>query len=112
MKPGKYGLSVYRGDTTRWTFTITEEGAPTDLAGASVAAQIRPVGNCSSPVASLTCAIELPNIIHAELASSAVLPPRGTRAEWDLQITWPSGDVNTALAGSVEITGDVTRAVA
>jgi hypothetical protein len=58
------------------------------------------------------CTIEAPNIIRAELPTSATLPSRGTRSEWDLQITWPSGDVQTVLAGGVEVLGDVTRAVA
>jgi hypothetical protein len=116
MKPGKYGLSLYRGDTSRWKFTLWADEAktePIDLAGASVAAQIRAVGGTwTSPAAVLDCVIEAPNIIRAELPTSATLPGRGTRSEWDLQITWPSGDVQTVLAGGVDVMGDVTRAVA
>ena len=116
MKPGKYSLSVYRGDTSRWKFTLWEDDAktdPLDLTDALVAAEIRAVGSSyASPVAALNCTIEAPNVIRAELASTAALPCRGTRAEWDLEIIWPSGDVQTVLAGGVEILGDVTRAVA
>ena len=118
MKPGKYSLSVYRGDTSRWRFTLwadTGKTEPADLAGASVAAEIRAAGSANSwnmPAGSLTCTIEAPNIIHVELAAGAALPQRGMRSEWDLQIIWPSGDVQTVLAGGVEILGDVTRAVA
>ena len=118
MKPGKYGLSIYRGDTSRWRFVLwadTDKTEPVDLAGASVAAEIRAVGSANSwcmPAGSLTCSIEAPNIIHVELQSGAALPQRGVRSEWDLQITWPSGDVQTVLAGGVDILGDVTRAVA
>jgi len=117
MKPGKYSLSVYRGDTSRWTFTLWADASktePVDLAGARVAAEIRAIGaanNWSMPSGSLACTIETPNIIHAELQSGAALP-QGASAKWDLQITWPSGDVQTVLAGGVEILGDVTRAVA
>ena len=116
MKPGKYTLSVYRGDTSRWTFTLWEDAAksvPVDLTAATIAAQIRAVGSsAASPAAVLDCEVEDPNIIHAELAASASLPSYGTLSEWDLQITWSSGDVQTVLAGGVNILGDVTRAVA
>jgi hypothetical protein len=116
MTPGKFRLSLYRGDTYRWKFTLwadTAKTAPADLTGATAAAQIRSTSN-DGRVATLTCAIEAPNIVNAELtaAQSANLPPQGMRAQWDLQITWASGEISTVLAGNVDVAGDVTRAVA
>ena len=69
-------------------------------------------GSTVSPVTPLTCTVTTPtNAILAVLPAHAVLPPKGAPAEWDLQVTWSSGDVQTILNGPVEILGDVTLRV-
>ena len=109
--PGNYALRVYRGDTARWTFVLwadTHKTVPADLTGVSVASQIRtrPGGDV---LATLACTTTLPNTIDAELPATvtAKLLPL---AVWDLQLTYPSGDVTTVLAGAVNAMADVTRA--
>lgn len=113
MTPGRYPLILYRGDTYRWQFSLWNDLAntePVDLTGATAASQIRdkPGG---SLIASLTCSVATPNIIHAVLAASdcAALP---NSAAWDLQVTYASGDVSTVLAGPVNTTFDVTTVMA
>ena len=116
MNPGRYSLTIYRGDTYRWRFTLwadREKTEPADLTGAAVAAQIYSLSSDGSVIA-LACEIEMPNIVNAALtaAQSASLPKMGVRAQWDMQVTWLSGDVSTVLAGNVDVTGDVTRLAA
>jgi hypothetical protein len=109
MTPGKCPLSLYRGDTYAWRFvfwTDPEKTVPADLTGVLPKAEIRdkPGGAVIVPLA---CAVELPNVITAKLdaTASALLP---AAAAWDLQLTFPSGDVSTALAGPVAVTPDIT----
>lgn len=109
MTPGKCPLSLYRGDTYAWRFvfwTDPEKTVPADLTGVTPKAEIRdkPGGTVIVPLA---CVVELPNVITAKLdaPASALLP---STAAWDLQLTFPNGDVATALAGPVAVTPDIT----
>jgi hypothetical protein len=110
MTPGSYPLSLYRGDSYRWRFTLYDDVAqtqPTDLTDVEVNSQIRdkPGG---SLIATLSCTVTLPNVIDAVLSASdcAQLP---NSAAWDLQLNYASGDVATVLAGAVNVTTNVTN---
>jgi hypothetical protein len=110
MTPGVYPLALYRGDSYHWQFTLWQDTArtqPVDLTGVTVKSQIRdkPAG---SLLLTMTLTVTLPNIIAMDLLASdcASLPPSG--GNWDLQLTYPNGDVGTILMGPVRITVDVT----
>jgi hypothetical protein len=112
MTPGNLPLSLYKGDTYRWRFSLWLDVAqtqPADLTGVTATSQIRdkPGGTL---VAAIACTVTLPNIIDAVLsaADSAKLPSSGA---WDLQLLYASGDVATALAGTVNTVADVTTVV-
>jgi hypothetical protein len=113
MTPGKFPLTLYRGDTYRWSFllwTDTDKTSPADLTGVVAKAEIRdkPAGSTVVPV---ICHVTLPNIIEMTLsaAACATLPSTGV---WDLQLTYDNGDVATVLAGAVTVTPDVTDSAA
>lgn len=110
MTPGVYPLVLYRGDSYRWQFTCWDDVAqsvPSDLTDVTAISQIRdkPGGTF---ICLISCTIELPNLINAYLTARdcASLP---ASAAWDLQLTYPSGDVATLLAGSVNVTPDVSN---
>lgn len=110
--PGNYPLKLYRGDTYRWQFKLwddPEKTIPTDLTGVTPKAEIRdkPSGAIKAPI---TTSVTAPNIIEAILtaADCANLPVKGA---WDLQLTYANGDVSTVLAGTVDVTLDVTDSV-
>jgi hypothetical protein len=101
-------LSVYRGDSYQWTFTLftDEDGTvPYDLTGTIAESEIR--AKSSSPVlATLDCVVTLPNVVDVILsaANSALLTGK---LVWDLQLT--TGElVRTVVAGEVTVTPDVT----
>lgn len=111
MTPGTLPLALYRGDTYHWRFTFwADTGAtlPSDLTGVTPKAEIRdrPGGTLT---ATLTCTVELPNVIVADLVADESAKLSGTGGSWDLQLTYAStGDVTTVLAGPVQVTVDVT----
>jgi hypothetical protein len=107
MQPASLPLDIYRGDSARLRLKLwAPDNAPIDLAGVVAKAQIRerPGGK---QITELLCLITLPNIIEVTLtpSNSHKLPAKGA---WDLQLTYPSGDVRTPLAGPVTVTTDVT----
>jgi len=105
----EFDLDIYRGDSGHWRFTLwadINKTVPVDLTGATARSQIRdkPQG---AHISDMVCAVTLPNVVDVTLAStvSHTLPTKGA---WDLQLTFPSGDVNTPVAGAVSVTPDVT----
>jgi hypothetical protein len=110
MMPGSCNLNIYRGDTGRWQFNLwtdTAKTVPADLTGVIVNATIRDKPTGGSYASALTCTVTLPNIINMSITStqSRVEPAVGV---WDLQLTYPSGDIYTVLAGAAIVTQDVT----
>jgi hypothetical protein len=109
MLPAAYDLALYRGDTMRLQFRLWQDDDrrdPVDLAGVAAASQIR-IRPDGEPIIYLDCAITLPNIVDVTLTAedSRELPKKGV---WDLQLTWPSGDVVTPIGGKVTMKPDVT----
>jgi len=107
-----YPLALYRGDTYRRQFTVWADAGktqPADLTGVTVTAEVR-AGTGATPVYPLALTVTLPNLIDLEIsaAESAGLP---ASAKWDLQLTYPSGDVQTIVRGGVSVTGDITGSV-
>jgi hypothetical protein len=112
MKPGKYDLAIYRGDTYAWQFAMWQDAAstvPLNLTGVIPAAEIRNA-SAGRVYVTFTPTITQPNIVLLKLSAvdSAKCPATGV---WDLQLTFPNGDVNTVIAGTVTVTADVTDSV-
>src|SRR5262245_8272811 len=108
--PGVYDLSLYHGDSYRWQFVLWSDAAqtvPLDLTDVTVKAEIRdkPGG---SKLAAMTCEVTLPNTVAVVLPASLWTAITFAKGAWDLQLTYLSGEVHTLLAGSVEVTMDVT----
>jgi hypothetical protein len=103
-----YSLAIYRGDTCGWRFVLwsdTDASVPVDLSAAAAAAQIRTQPD-SLMVAELGCTITLPNIIDVSLpAAESALAESG---QWDLQLTFEDGTVQTVVGGRVRVTADIT----
>ena len=113
MTPGKYDLTLYRGDTFELPFVLWEDEAkltPVDLTDAIVKAEFRDKSGGLTVVA-FTCVVTLPNTITVSMTSAMwVGAPSG--GVWDLQLTFPDGEVRTVIAGKVTVTADVTDSVA
>jgi hypothetical protein len=107
MIPTKRSLEVYRGDTRRWQVKLwadAERAQPIDLNGVTAAAQIQ----MSSPVVTLGCTVTLPNVIDLLLTAQDSKTLAIGKGLWDLQLTYPGGDIVTVLAGEVHVVADVT----
>jgi hypothetical protein len=116
MRPGTYGLNLYRGDTYAWKFVLYQDSAlppnPSDLTGVTAKAEIRtaPLGTL---LVTLGVTITQPNIVLVKLTTPMWMGLNTSTAAWDLQLTYPDTDntVLTIINGPVSITPDVTDTV-
>lgn len=112
MKPGKFDLDLYRGDSYTWRVILWNDTArtvPTDLTDASADAEIRDK-SAGTHIVTLDCLVTLPNIIDVTMLPDdwSTCPTTGV---WDLQVTFPGDVIRTVLAGKVTTTGDVVDSV-
>jgi hypothetical protein len=109
MAPGKYDLDLYRGDSYRWRFVLWNDDLKTDatdLTGATADAEFRDKSG-GAKIVPFDCVVTTPNIIDMTMTPTmwTTAPPDGV---WDLQVTFPDGEVRTFVAGDVNVTPDVT----
>ena len=112
MIPATHDLTLYRGDTARWQFRLWSDAAktvPVDLTGVTVDAMIRDKTSGGNFFATLDCTVTQPNLIDMVLTSTAAADLAIKAGVWDLQLTYPSGDIITVLRGAVAVTEDVTN---
>lgn len=113
MLPATYDIHIYQGDTWQRWMTISIAGAPVDVSGYTLAAQVR--RKHSDPEILATFAIDLdPQTVGRFQLTltptiTAALPAKD--AVWDLQFTQPDGQVFTYLHGKVAVSAEVTRPV-
>lgn len=109
-QPAAVNLVIYRGDTGRFRVTVSDpDGAPLDVSSAAWLAQVRAAPGASpmlteldvEPVAGETSKVD---VVLTETASEALV----ASGVWDLQMTL-AGEVVTLLAGTVQVTPDVSR---
>lgn len=119
MKPATLNLDIYRGDSKDVYFRVRDkntDGSPGPykvLTGATPKSQIRADKNNPAVLAEFTASLDdqvaRPGgvLLHLTGAQTTAITP--DTAVWDVQVTHANGDVTTYLAGTVTITGDVTR---
>ena len=113
MTPGKFDLVLYRGDSYEWNFALWADANktdPVDLTDAVVAAEIRDKPGGTS-VVTLDCTVTLPNEIAVAL-TAAMWAGAPTTGAWDLEVSFPTGEVHTVVGGKVTVTADITNSVA
>lgn len=108
----QYDLLLVEGDSDEWQFKLWDDpdrSDATNLDGATAQGQIRDVPG-GSVVMTLACTVVLPNVLDVKLPAAewAHWPAGRAHGVWDLQVSYPSGDVNTVLAGQVQVSPQVT----
>jgi len=105
--PRAIGLWMYQGADYGLSLTLMANGAPLDLAGASVSAQVRAAPGSEELLATFVTAIVEPNQITLNLDGDVVatLPPR---ARWDCFVTLASTSVLVVAYGPVVVAARTT----
>lgn len=124
MQPASQDLEIYQGDTFTFFFRLRNRvwdeetqtyigGTYIDLTNYTGKAQIRATADDPTVLQELTVTLAnqatLPGgvLVSLTAAQTAALPTTG--GVWDVQLTSPTSEVQTFIAGRVTVTREVTR---
>jgi len=108
--PSNFPLDIYHGDSGEWQFKLwldTDKTQPMDLTGVIPKAEIRATSG-AVPIYTLACSISTPNVVIVALSAFDSKNIPFAKYSWDLQLTFPTGAVNTIVAGAVNVVADIT----
>jgi len=128
MIAATYNISLYQGDSYSVGFILRDvlrdgSGVPIlstggaylagdalDLDGSTVKAQIRVSEDDSAVAAEFAVDVSTTVTGKVTLSLTSAQTSALTVGKWDVQVTFPNGDVLTVLKGAVKVTKEVTRA--
>ena len=113
MAAGTYNFTVEQGTTFIRSLSLQENGSAMNLAGYSVASQMRSTHDSSTVVGTFTCSVS--NASAGQISMLMSASTSGAIEEgvyvYDIEITNSSGtgSVTRILQGKVTVTPEVTR---
>lgn len=119
--PAVRDITIYQGDTYSLTFRVRSRntdgtaGAYLDLTGCTPKAQLRTAPSSTSVVAEFTATLLNQADVNTRGGVTISLSHAQTTAltydsmAWDVQLTYPTGDVQTFLRGKAILIYEVTR---
>jgi hypothetical protein len=107
--PQNYDLVIYKGDYFNTSVVIKDNsGVPINLTGYTAKCSIKASASASTSY-DATCTVDATNgYVDITFPSSVTKDIAAGSYVWDFQVTNPSGNVRTYLAGDVTVYGDVT----
>lgn len=115
MIPVGRNLTLYQGDSFDFTFRLRQKnsdgtaGDYVDLTGVTPKAQIRATQDDSAVLMEFTAALTS-NPGEVTLTLTPTQTAALANGVWDVQLTFPDGQVKTYLAGTIKAIKEVTRA--
>ncbi|MFI6816068.1 hypothetical protein ACIBG7_26935 [Nonomuraea sp. NPDC050328] len=108
-----YDISIEQGATYRTTLTLTGR----DLTGYTARMQVRAsvaspavlLELTSSPAAGITITLGPPGVIDIVITAAQTAAMTWWVGFYDLELTWPNGDVERLLKSTVTVDPEVTR---
>lgn len=122
LLPKRYDLEIYKGDTPKFTFNLSDTGGPIDFTGATAIVQVKTVAGDGSEGTAVTPGPTVNStnfatgvvVIEVSVAASnalavAAAPTYIDGLMWELEVTDSSGNVRTYLGGLIKIYEDVVE---
>jgi hypothetical protein len=109
-------IGMYRGDTRRFTLTITRDGVPENLTGAEIDLSFKEtIDSVEAFHKSIGSGVEVTNLLGGiavvtilPIDTSAMVFSKRASLVFDVQLTTSAGDVETIARGTLIIEQDVT----
>ena len=103
-------MTLYRGDSYHWQLFVWLDAGktePLDLTDIDVAASMKDPKAGIVPFDCTKTGNQIDMVLSSGVCATLTVTSSPTTL-WDLQLTYPSGDVKTIIGGKVSVTGDVT----
>jgi hypothetical protein len=113
LRPAQYNVKIWRNDTWAQVFALLADTTPIDLSGCNILIQIRPTP--ASSVVTLELSTDDSSIIIGGVDSNQITLNKivdipACSYVYDMNVTFPSGEVKTYLWGNFIVQEDVSKA--
>lgn len=113
LRPAQYNVKIWRGDSWTQTFAILADTTPVDLSGCTILVQVRPTPSSSTVALELTTAdstIGIGGVDYNQITLNKIVNVAAGAYVYDMNVTFPSGEVKTYLWGNFIVQEDVSKA--
>jgi hypothetical protein len=113
LRPAQYNVKIWRNDSWAQTFALLADETPIDLSGSTILIQVRPTATSSEVALELTTddsSIGIGGIDSNQITLNKIVDIAAGTYVYDMNVTFPSGEVKTYLWGNFIVSEDITKA--
>jgi hypothetical protein len=112
LRPAQYNIKIWRNDTWSQVFAILADTTPVDLSGSTILLQVRPTPSSTSVLLTLSTAnssISIGGANTNQITLNKIVDVVAGSYVYDMNVTFPSGEVKTYIWGNFIVQEDITR---
>jgi hypothetical protein len=113
LRPAQYNVKIWRNDSWAQTFAILADTTPIDLSGSTILIQVRPTPSSSTIALELSTddsSISIGSITMNQITLNKIVDVPAGAYVYDMNVTFPSGEVKTYLWGNFIVSEDISKA--
>lgn len=113
LRPAQYNVKIWRNDSWAQTFALLADTTPIDLSGCTILIQVRPTPTSTSIALELTTddsSIGIGGVDSNQITLNKIVDVAAGTYVYDMNVTFPSGEVKTYLWGNFIVTEDISKA--
>jgi hypothetical protein len=112
LRPAQYNVQIWRNDTWSQVFTITSNSVAVNLTGCTIVIQVRKSAAAESIDLSLSTtesSITIGGANSNQITLKKIVNIAAGNYLYDMNVTFPSGQVKTYIWGSFFVQEDITK---
>lgn len=113
LRPAQYNVKIWRNDSWAQTFAILADTTPIDLSGSTILIQVRPTPTSTEVALTLSTtdsSIGIGGVDSNQITLNKIVDIAAGNYVYDMNVTFPSGEVKTYLWGNFIVTEDISKA--
>ena len=113
LRPAQYNVKIWRNDSWAQTFALLADTTPIDLSGSTILIQVRPTPSSSVVALELTSedsSIGIGCVDNNQITLNKIVDVAAGTYVYDMNVTFPSGEVKTYLWGNFIVSEDISKA--
>jgi hypothetical protein len=113
LRPAQYNVKIWRNDSWAQTFALLADTTPIDLSGSTILIQVRPTPTSSVVALELTSedsSIGIGGVDNNQITLNKIVDVAAGTYVYDMNVTFPSGEVKTYLWGNFIVSEDISKA--